>query len=129
MIELPKLIIFDFDNVVYKHEPNSHKRILAIANETAGAYFDVPAIASEQNHIRCWREHRNGFLYLLKDEIHYTDKKGHSQIFENPIREAFRERQYLMAHHAFERVCRNDVHGIVTPKVPRLIKNLSKQTQ
>jgi|GEM_PF-3448869 len=129
MIELPKLIIFDFDNVMYQNEPNCDVRMLAVASAVVLAHYGVSSEVSRQNHVHCWKLYKDGFRYLLHDSIEYVDNKGCARAIVNPIKKEFRERQYLMTHHAFERILRNDVHGIRNDQAVDLFHELSEKTR
>jgi FMN phosphatase YigB (HAD superfamily) len=129
-VSLPKLIIFDFDNVMYHHTDKCNSRMLGVAGAVGHAYTGFNAEAVRQNHVRCWYAYKDGFQYMFQDEISYSDpSSGETRAIENPIKKEFRKRQYLMAHHSFESILRNDVHGIKDTELPKLLDQLSQKTQ
>lgn len=104
----PDLIIFDFDNVMYRHSQACFQRMLLTAAVTAFSCTGRPLGEMKERCKESWLEKRDGF-YFLKDELG-ADK-------------------YHEVHRQFARVVRDDVHGVPYPEIANLVDKLSDKTQ
>ncbi len=102
---LPKLYIFDVDNVLYRHKPSCYQRFGEVAGTVINKYTGLPAAEAEHSANQSFKDSRDGFRFLIDD---------------------FGRHAYRVVHRQFSNDAKLDICGDKDPELPRHVKQLAE---
>jgi len=103
----PKLVIFDFDGVMYRHTKSCPSRMIRVASLVSADYTGMDVEETDKRCRESWSKHRDAFRFIRED-LH-------------------NDNIYYDAHYAFARVVRDDVHGEKFENIPTRVLELGKR--